>query len=379
MNWNSKLLKHLNFYIPILVAVLIIFGLLAISSAVELNKHDSNATIFLSKQILSVILGIMAILILQLYDYRIFKNYVSVIYISTVSILLLILLFGQTVAGGKRWIILGPLNFQPSELAKILFILVLAAVLDKNQDNLKYLTGLIKPFIYMLIPFILIVLQNDLGTSLVLIVIFIAMLYIGGGNIKFLSIIFGGGFGIIILLIAFHYFFGTPLPYLQEYQLNRLIVFLNPGIDPYGSGYNIIQSKIAVGSGELFGKGFFAGTQNQLNFLPEKHTDFIFSVIGEEFGFIGVLTLIFTYLLLLWQLINVAQKARDNYGRLVVTGIVAMFFFHILENIGMTMGVMPITGIPLPFVSYGGSSMVASLIGIGLVINVNLRRKKILF
>lgn len=379
MNWNSKLLKHLNFYIPILVITLIIFGLIAISSAVELNKPDSEATIFLSKQVLSVILGIIAILIIQLYDYRIFKNYAGIIYVSSVMILALILFFGQTVAGGKRWIILGPLNFQPSELAKILFILVLAAVLDENQDNLQYLSGFIKPFLCMLIPFGLIILQNDLGTALVLLVIFIAMLYTGGGNVKFLSIICGGSFGIIVLLILFHYLFGTPLPYLQEYQLDRLIVFLNPGIDPYGSGYNIIQSKIAVGSGKLFGKGLFAGTQNQLNFLPEKHTDFIFSVIGEEFGFIGVLILISTYLLLLWQVLKVGQKARDNYGRLIVTGVVAMFFFHILENIGMTMGIMPITGIPLPFISYGGSSMVASLIGIGLVININLRRKKILF
>jgi len=160
----------------------------------------------------------------------------------------------------------------------------------------------------------------------------------------------------------------------DELQIRRLLE-----ITLTASGYNIIQSKIAVGSGRLIGKGLFAGTQNQLNFLPAKHTDFIFSVIGEETGFIGILILILLYLLLLWQMLNVAKNARDDYGQLVVSGITAMFFFHIVENIGMTIGLMPITGITLPLISYGGSSMLTSLIAIGLVININLRNKKLMF
>lgn len=379
MNWNRKLLKNLNWYIPISVILLIFIGIVAISSAVEINKADSFGMIYLQRQIIAVVLGILLVIVIQFFDYSVFKHYSSIIYLSTIGILGLILVIGRTIAGGKRWIEFGPVNFQPAELAKIMLILVLAAILDEKKEDLKYLIGFFRPFIYVIVPFILIILQNDLGTSLVLLVIFIGMLYIGGGNAKFMAIIFGGGLSLVVLMITFHFVFGTPLFFLKDYQLNRLIVFINPGIDPYGIGYNLIQSKIALGSGRLMGKGLFSGTQNQLEFLPEKHTDFIFSVIGEEFGFIGILIVISIYLLLLWQIFNVARNARDNYGCLVVTGIGTMFFFHVLENIGMTMGLMPITGIPLPFISYGGSSMVTSLVAIGLVININLRRKKIIF
>ncbi len=379
MQWDRKLLKNLNIYIPLTVIILIIIGFITISSAVEINTPYTGGKIFLQKQAVSVILGIIFAITIQFINYRSFRHYADIIYFSTVGILIILLIAGQTVAGGKRWIIFGPLNFQPSELAKITLIIVLAAVLDNKSEDLDYLTGFIKPFLYFFLPFILIILQNDLGTALVFLVIFIIMLYVGGANVKFMSIIFGGTFLFLILIIFLHIYFGVPVPYLKDYQVNRLIVFLNPGVDPYGIGYNLIQSKIAVGSGQLTGKGLFAGTQNQLNFLPEKHTDFIFSVFGEEFGFIGVLILLLLFLFLLWQILQVARQAKDNFGRLLSTGVAAMFLFHIVENIGMTMGVMPITGIPLPFISYGGTYMVISLIAIGLVINVNIRKKKILF
>lgn len=379
MHWDKKLLKNLNINIPFTVIVLIIIGFITISSAVEINNPQTGGKIFLQKQAISIMLGLICAIIIQFVDYRLFKHYADVIYVSTVSILIILLLVGRSVVSAKKWIALGPLNFQPSELTKIVFILVLASILDKNFDKLKYLSGFIKPCIYFIIPFALIILQDDLGTSLVLLVIFIIMLYAAGANTKFMIIIFGGIFAILVLLILLNIYFGVPLPYFQDYQLNRLIVFINPGVDPYGTGYNIIQSKIAVGSGELLGKGLFAGTQNQLNFLPEKHTDFIFSVLGEEFGFIGVLVLLLLFAFLLWEILQVARQAKDRYGRLVTVGVAAMFFFHIIENVGMTMGIMPITGIPLPFISYGGTYMVISLIAIGLVINVNIRKKKILF
>lgn len=379
MHWNNKLLKNLNFYIPILTLLLAIIGLIAISSAVEINNADSGGIIYLEKQVVAIILGILCIIFIQFFDYRIFKDYVNVIYLTTVGILVYILFAGQTVAGGRRWLELGPVNFQPSEVAKILLILVLAAVMDEEKEQLGYFIGFVNPFIHVLIPFALIILQNDLGTALVLIVIFMIMLYAGGGNTKFMLIIFGGIFLLIILLMVSHYYLGTPFPFLKDYQLDRLLVFINPDLDPQGIGYNITQSKIALGSGKLMGKGLFAGTQNQLNFLPEKHNDFIFSVIGEEFGFIGVFILLCIYFGLIWQLLQVALEAKDSFGQLMVMGVVALFLFHVLENIGMAMGLMPITGIPLPFISYGGSSMVTSLIAIGLVINVNIRKKKILF
>ncbi|HHU93108.1 MAG TPA: rod shape-determining protein RodA [Halanaerobiaceae bacterium] len=376
---NRKLIKNVNWYIPIVTLLLIAIGILSICSAGELNKESATGIRLVKKQLISVVLGIILIAIIQFFDYRIFQYYSTIIYIATVAVLGMILIIGTTAKGRTGWISLGGFNFQPSELAKVTMILVLAEVIDSKREELKYLTGFIKPFLYVLVPTLLIILQNDLGTSLVMITIFIGMLFVGGANVRFMTLIFGGGFSLVVLLIASHLLFDTPLIFFKKYQLNRLIVFINPGIDPTGIGYNIIQSKIALGSGRLFGKGLFAGTQNQLRFLPEKHTDFIFSVIGEEFGFIGVLIVIILYFILLWQIINVAREAKDNYGRLLATGIAAMFFFHILENIGMTMGLMPITGLPLPFISYGGSSMITSLIAIGLVLNVNIRRKKIVF
>ena len=376
---KKNIFKNINLYVPLTVFLLVLIGLLAISSALEINKPDSSGMWFLKKQMVAVFLGIIGIIAVQFFDYKVFKHYYNIIYLITIAVLVYILLTAQIVAGGRRWFILGPLHFQPSEIAKILLILVLAAILDQKKDNLKYLSGFIVPFIYMIIPFGLIILQNDLGTALVVLVIFIVMLYIAGANRKFMMIIFGGSLLLIIAIIFLHLVFEVPVPFLQKHQLNRLIVFINPRVDPQGISYNLIQSKIAIGSGEIFGKGLFGGTQNQLNFLPEKHTDFIFSVIGEEFGFLGCSIVILLFLFLLWQLINVAREAKDTYGALVITGITAMFFFHIFENIGMTMGVMPITGIPLPFISYGGSSMVSSLIAIGLVININRRKRKLRF
>ncbi|MBS3810543.1 MAG: rod shape-determining protein RodA [Halanaerobiales bacterium] len=375
---NKKLYRNINIYIPLTVIVLIIIGFFAISSAVEINRIGSNGIIYLQKQVIASLTGIFILIFIQFFDYRVFKEYYKLIFWTMIIILFMTRMYGVNISGGRRWLDLGFINFQPSELSKIALILVLASVLDKKSE-FDSIIDLILPFLYFLIPFSLIVVENDLGTALVLLAILIIMLYVAGVNKNFLYVFFGGGFLTIIAVIASHLYFNTPLPFLKEYQLNRLVAFINPGIDPRGIGYNIIQSKIALGSGKLFGKGLFNGTQNQLNFLPEKHTDFIFSVIGEEFGFIGIFIIIALYVFLFWQLFKVVLEAKDNFGKLVVSGIIAMFFFHVVENIGMTMGVMPITGIPLPFISYGGTSMVVSLIAIGIVLNINIRKKKLHF
>ncbi|TDS32896.1 rod shape-determining protein RodA [Halanaerobium congolense] len=379
MNWNKKLLRYLNFNVPFAVILLIIIGFISISSAVEINQVDSGALRFLQKQAVSVGLGLLIIFILQAFDYRIFKEYAVLIYVFMLVLLTATLFLGRGVSGGAHWIGIGSFNLQTSELSKIMLILVLAAVIDNNSDDMGYLKGMFLPSIIAFIPFALVILQNDLGTALVLFFIYLLMLFAGGGNFKYMASVFGGGFLFIVSLITAHVFFNTPLPFLKEYQLNRLIVFINPNIDPHGSGYNIIQSIIALGSGRTFGKGLFAGTQNQLNFLPEKHTDFIFSVIGEEFGFVGTAVVISLFLFLLWQFLSIAENARDRYGYLVMIGIIAMFLFHVLENIGMTMGIMPITGIPLPFISYGGTFMLTSLTAVAIAININLRKNKLMF
>ena len=378
MKWKKRFWQNLNIYIPIIVLMLSIIGLFVISSAVEINKNPGNM-VFIQKQLIALIVGTITIIIIQFYDYSILREYSDLIYICTVGILALLLLIGAEKSGGKSWISIGSINFQPSEIAKLVVIITLANVMSQMKEKLKNLAGILKSGLYAFIPFILIILQNDLGTALVILFIYLVMLYAAGGNKKIMLLIFGGSFLLIIILLASHFLFETPLPLIKEYQLNRLIVFVNPDIDPQGAGYNILQSKIALGSGKIFGKGLFSGTQNQLNFLPEKHTDFIFSVIGEEFGFIGISVVLTLYLFLFLNMIKVAVNARDDFGKLVVTGIIAFLFFHVFQNSGMTMGVMPITGIPLPFISYGGSAMLSNMIAIGIIININVRKKKIMF
>ncbi|KXS43942.1 MAG: rod shape determining protein RodA, partial [Candidatus Frackibacter sp. T328-2] len=232
--------------------------------------------------------------------------------------------------------------------------------------------------LYVLPIMILVLAQNDLGTVLVLLAIFGGTFYIAGANAKYYFSIVGVAFLSVAGMLIAHFQFGVPIP-LKEYQLMRLIIFWNPKLDPLGYGYNIIQSKIAVGSGGLLGKGLFDGTQTQLGFLPEKHTDFIFSVLGEELGFLGASVILICYFVLLWRAIKIALDARDDFGQLIVVGVISMFLFHIFENIGMVIGIMPITGIPLPFVSYGGSSLLTNILAISLIINVNVRKQKLLF
>ncbi len=375
MHWERKLLKNLNLTIPIIVTALVICGFVAISTAV----NGSSYTGYLRTQFVAAVLGVLVVIILQFYDYRLFREYDLILYSAAIIILSSLLVMGFTAGGGTRWLSLGPVSFQPSEVAKILMILFFASWLDRNDENIKTFRGFLKHFAFFIPPFVLIVLQNDLGTALVLIFIFIVMFFAAGGRIKHILIFFGGAFAAFTSLILSHIFLSTPLIFFQPYQINRLIGFINPNIDPHGIGYNIIQVKIAIGSGRITGRGFMSGPQNQLNFLPEQHTDFIFAVIGEEFGFIGAAAIIILFMFLLLQLLKVALKAKDSYGKLLTIGVTAMFLFHVMENIGMALGIMPITGIPLPFISYGGSSLVTSLIAVGLVLNVNMRRKKINF
>jgi rod shape determining protein RodA len=220
--------------------------------------------------------------------------------------------------------------------------------------------------------------QPDLGTSLAFVAITLGILVAAGAPGRILAPIVVAGLGSVIGAVVAHFRWGLPLP-LEDYQLKRLIVFTNPGIDPLGSGYQLRQSIIAIGSGRLVGKGLFAGTQNQLRFLPFQHTDFIFSVIGEELGFIGGIAVLTLYLFVLWRGLRIAAMARDYFGALLSVGVVSMLAFHILINVGMTLGMMPVTGIPLPFMSYGGNSMITNMAAVGLLLNVYMRRHKIVF
>ncbi len=375
-----KRLKLIDKSFVITLLLIIGFGLIILDSAT--NGLSSDPNYYIKKQLMNVSIGLILAVMVIFFDYTQFRRYSNVIYIISLLLLLAVLLFGEEAKGSARAISLAGLpSIQPAEFAKVFIILAFADFLIKRQDQLKTFQQLIPCFIYMGLPVILILLQPDLGTALVFIAITIIMLYIAGADAKLLTRLIALGVLIIALLLFLHFQFGMWLP-LEDYQIKRLTVFINPYGDGQGGrglGWNTIQSLVAIGSGGLSGKGLFAGTQVQLNFLPEHHTDFIYAVIGEELGFIGAALLIMCYGILLVRAVHISFHARDLYGALVIMGILAMWLFHIFENIGMSIGLMPITGIPLPFVSYGGSSMMANLIAAGLILSINIRGKGLIF
>ena len=375
-----KRLKLIDKSFIFILLLIIVFGLVILASAT--NSLNSDPHYYIKKQLLNVAIGIILATMVVFFDYVQFRRYSNSIYIVSLLLLLAILIFGEEAKGSARAIsIAGLPSLQPAEFAKVFIIIAFADFLVKRQDELKTLKQLLPCFIYMSVPILLILLQPDLGTGMVFIAIMIVMLYVAGADARLLTRLIAAGVLIIGILLFLHIQFGMWLP-LEEYQIKRLTVFANPYEDGQGGrglGWNTIQSLVAIGSGGLGGKGLFAGTQVQLNFLPEHHTDFIYAVIGEELGFIGAALLIVLFGLLLFRTVYISYNAKDLYGVLVVMGILAMWLFHIFENIGMSIGLMPITGIPLPFISYGGSSMMANLMAAGLVLSINIRGKGLIF
>jgi rod shape determining protein RodA len=339
-----------------------VFGVVMIYSA---TRADPNPTYFLKSQLMALIIGLIAMLLAASFDYRKIMPYSKIIYGATLFLLLLVFLFPAR-GGAHRWISLGIRDFQPSELAKVAVILVLATFIADRRMEI----GANKDFLQALgiaaVPMILIFVEPDLGITLSVFIIVTGMLLIGGARARQVAVL---GVGVIALVAA-----AVWLHVLKSYQVDRLLVFLKPDMDPLHSGYNLMQSKIAIGSGQFLGKGIFQGTQTNLKFIPAHHTDFIFSVVGEELGFIGAVILLALFGLLLWRGLKIAITARDPFGTMVAVGIVIMFLFQILVNAGMTMGIMPVTGITLPFMSYGGSSLIINFICVGLLINIGMRR-----
>lgn len=365
---DKKLIKNIDLGIVISVLCLVIAGIIAIYSATGAAYGGSLS--YIKTQIVAFILGIIGIVFVLLIDYNTFGEMEKIIYIVNILLLIAVLVIGKEVKESKSWIIFGPLRFQPSEIVKIGFILTFAKQLEKREGTLDTLKGVVPLILYM-VPIIgLILRQPDFGTALVFIFFSFFMLYAAGMNYKF---IFGiGALGIISAPALWLY-------YLKPYQKHRIMVFFNPEMDPLGRGYHVIQSKIAIGSGQFLGKGLLKGTQNNLGFIPERHTDFIFSVIGEELGLLGSIVIILLFLWLIMRCMYIAKISKDSYGKYISVGVMAMFLFHVLENIGMTIGIMPVTGIPLPFISYGGSSLLTNMLSIGLVLNVGMRRQIIRF
>ena len=352
-----------------LIVAIVIMSLVIIGSATHVNTPSEERYWFVQRQGISIVIDIALAAFLMNFDYKILQRYGNHFYVFNLILLILVMLVGQTALGAQRWIALGPISIQPSEFSKLIMIIALAAMLEKRGGKINTITDLAPVAAYVGVPFLLVLKQPDLGTSLVFLAIFFGMVFVAGVRLRLLLGIFGAGLAAMPVLWHF----------LKDYQKMRIMVFMDPNVDPLGAGYHIIQSKIAIGSGMLFGKGLFGGTQSQLNFLPENHTDFIFSVVGEELGFVGCAILLLLYLVVLWRGIRIAQDASDMFGRLLAVGITSMIAFHVLINVGMTMGIMPVTGIPLPLMSYGVSSLTTNIMAIAILLNIQLRRQKLLF
>jgi rod shape determining protein RodA len=379
---DNKQFKELDYaYLITLLLILVASGI--VQATASYGVVPDEPYYYLYRHLFSIGTGLVLFAVIAMINYRDYRNYSRLIYMGMLLILVLVLVpgIGSVRNNARSWFEIGPLTLQPAEFAKILFIVLFADFLDKRKNHLDSLFQLIPCFVFLAIPVGLILIQPDMGTSLVFFAIAFFMLFAAGANPKILFSLLFLGIGSVVLLLFMHYKMGLPLP-LEEYQLMRFTVFLDPYNDGKGGlsgGYNIIQSLIAIGSGGLYGKGFMQGTQSQSNFLPYHHTDFVFAVIGEEFGFIGSLLVLGCFLFLIYRALMIARKSLDLYGAVIISGVVGMMFFHILESAGMAMGVMPITGIPFPILSSGGSSMWSNMAALGLILSVDLHKKTIRF
>jgi rod shape determining protein RodA len=321
---------------------------------------------FLKRQLLFLVLGVAVAAFIALVDYRAVLDVAPVIWVGTVVVLLAVLTpLGSSTRGAQAWFQLGAFNLEPSEAAKVAVIVAVSAYLSIHRGQLDT-PQIVGALLVVAVPMALIYLQPDLGTDMVFVAVLMGLLLVAGARPRHIAAL--TALGVLGVVAIFQ------LGILKTYQLDRLAAFLDPAGDTQRSAYNLRQSQIAIAAGGITGKGVFRGTQTNLSFVPEQHTDFIFTAVGEELGFVGASTLLALFGLVLWRTWRAASLARDQFGTLICVGVLAMLLFQIFENVGMTMGITPITGIPLPFVSYGGSAMLSCWAGIGLVLNVHMRR-----
>lgn len=359
---DLRMLRQFDWILLGCMISLVLLGCLMIYSS---TFQTLRADLYIRQLQWFCIAMVLFFIVLQI-DYHVMTDFSVFFYLGSLLLLVCVLIFGRKISGARSWFSLGYFNFQPSEIAKIASILLLARYLSEESRTHLVFKDFIVAGLIMGVPMFLIMLQPDMGTTLTFLPPLILLMFLAGMQYRliFLAMISG-----IATLPLFWLFF------LKEYQKNRILTFIDPTKDPLGSGYQILQSKIAVGSGGFFGKGLFSkATQGYLDFVPEKQTDFIFSILAESFGLIGVLAALAIYFLLIVRILNAAKQARDRVGTFVIMGILAVFFFHIVVNIGMVVGLMPITGLPLPLMSYGGSSLLSTIIGLAIVVNIRMRR-----
>jgi rod shape determining protein RodA len=366
---SERPIRHLDPTLMITAVGLGIYGLLMIYSATHQSQaaFGADTGLFMKKQLAFLMLGLIALVVMASFDYRLVKVYATVAFVGVMLLLFLVLTpLGSKAAGAQRWITLFGFQFQPSEFAKLGLVAMLAAYLSEfrrlSLDHVWRAAGI------AVAPMLLVFFQPDVGTSMAFAAILIGLLVVAGAKGKHL--------GFLTLVALFAVFAAFRVGVVQQYQIDRLTTFLDPAADPLHAGYNVQQSTIAIGAGGVTGKGYLKGTQTSLDFVPHQQTDFVFTVVGEEFGFVGAMFLLLMYGVLLWRGLRISMLSRDAFGTLLAAGIVTMLAFQVFVNIGMTLGIMPMTGIPLPLVSYGGSALVANFMAVGLLMNVHMRRFK---
>jgi rod shape determining protein RodA len=357
-------IRHIDWTLLTVTFFLVGFGFLVQYSATHADMPD-NPTYYVLRQGVSLIIGVIVMVLLCTFDYRKMKVATPFIYGGFLLALLVVFLTEATM-GAQRWIQIGPFSFQPSEYCKLVLILTLANFFSDNKADPESFRSFILPVVWALPYMLLVFIQPDLGTTLVFAAVLLGMLFLVGCRMRYWLGFVGLGVTSFILGFVFNLF--------KDYQVERFTAFLKQGSEITGAGYQLLQSKIAIGSGQLVGKGIMNGTQTNLKFIPAHHTDFVFAVVGEELGLIGALLLLGAFGLLLWRGLRVANHARDFYGTMIAFGVVTMIAFQVVVNVGMTVGILPITGIPLPFVSYGGSNLIVNLAAVGLLTNIYMRR-----
>lgn len=368
MDYFKNLLKNID---KVLLLLPVCFAAISI---IMVGSTSYEGHFVITKDIMvqfsAYCLGAVALCIVLLFNYKTFEGLEKILYAASILFLLTVYIpgFGVEHFGSRAWVNLGPVDMQPSELVKISFVLCYSSYLTRNRGNLYTLKGVGMAFLYAA-PIIVIILKEDLGTAVVMCFITVIMIFTAGIDYKLFAQL--GGVFCISMPILYRF--------MASHQKERIDAFLHPDIMSLPGNYQVYNSKVAIGSGGLLGKGLFEGTQKELKFLPVQKSDFIFSVIAEELGLIGGAAVILIYTIFLYRMLKIADNAKDMYGSLVVIGILSMFCFQIFENIAMAMGIMPVTGITLPFISYGGSSVVANMVALGIVLNVGIRSKIINF
>lgn len=411
---NFRMLRHSDMLLWICMGLLIFIGILMIFSCTfsQQSRGGDDPLYYTKRQLIAFIIGAAGLSIFAYIDYSHLKSLTIPLYVISVIFLLIVIYKGFTVLGAQRWISFGPISFQPSEIAKIVVLITLGTYLEGKRSEIKSIATLIPPLLILGVPFILIFKQPDLGTAIILFVIFAGMLiwaetsnillmllitpivsiflkqniyvwilyilglalYMRSSKVKVLDFI-----TILVGNIGIGYAVPKIWGMFKEYQRQRLLAFLNPEVDPLGIGYHSLQAKIAVGGGGLLGKGFMHGTQTQLSFIPQQFTDFIFSAVGEELGFIGAILVVALFITIIYRAIIIAYEARDFHGSILAAGIAIMIGFQMFINIGMTLSLMPVVGVPLPFLSYGGTALAVNMCAIGILQSIAMRRHKLLF